>query len=398
MTDHPASLLPERGSCTGCGACASGCPKGAIHMLPDREGFLYPTVTDACIQCGHCAHICPVRKQREPRPEPAVFAAWNPDAAVRQASTAGGVFSLLAEYILDEGGVVFGAALDEELQVRHIAVKDKAELPRIRGAKPVQSDLGDSFRRVRHYLDQGRRVLFSGTPCQVDGLYHFLGEHPERLLTCDVVCSGVSSPGVWSQLVRSMAYIKRQPPVAVSFCGKLPGEKERRFHVRFDGGAQYDAPFGKSDFGRGLRQRLFLRPVCHRCPYASTDRPADLTDLCLIEQAHLVFAQNIGLLLTGLAEAGSLRIGKDLIHVLQLPLQLCVFPLQCFYRLDQRADELRDFRGSICDFPVCCGHEFSSQNGFNLPLLYHKGRLKYRNICNFRNIFVRIDPSVFLCG
>ena len=234
MTDHPASPLPERGSCTGCGACASGCPKGAIHMLPDREGFLYPTVTDACIQCGHCAHICPVRKQREPRPEPAVFAAWNPDAAVRQASTAGGVFSLLAEYILDEGGVVFGAALDEELQVRHIAVKDKAELPRIRGAKPVQSDLGDSFRRVRHYLDQGRRVLFSGTPCQVDGLYHFLGEHPERLLTCDVVCSGVSSPGVWSQLVRSMAYIKRQPPVAVSFCGKLPGEKERRFHVRFD--------------------------------------------------------------------------------------------------------------------------------------------------------------------
>lgn len=269
--------LAPREHCTGCGACASGCPKGAIHMLPDREGFLYPTVTDACIQCGHCAHICPVRKQREPRPEPAVFAAWNPDAAVRQASTAGGVFSLLAEYILDEGGVVFGAALDQELRVRHIAVKDKAELPRLQGAKPVQSDLGDSFRRVRHYLDQGRRVLFSGTPCQVDGLYHFLGEHPERLLTCDVVCSGVSSPGVWSQLVRSMAYIKRQPPVAVSFCGKLPGEKERRFHVRFDGGAQYDAPFGKSDFGRGLRQRLFLRPVCHRCPYASTDRPADLT-------------------------------------------------------------------------------------------------------------------------
>ena len=198
-------------------------------------------------------------------------------AAVRQTSTAGGVFPLLAEYILDEGGVVFGAALDQELRVRHIAVKDKAELPRLQGAKPVQSDLGDSFRRVRHYLDQGRRVLFSGTPCQVDGLYHFLGEHPERLLTCDVVCSGVSSPGVWGQLVRSMAYIKRQPPVDVCFCGKLPGEKDRRFRVRFAGGAQYDAPFGKSDFGRGLRQRLFLRPSCHRCPYTSTDRPADLT-------------------------------------------------------------------------------------------------------------------------
>ena len=117
MTDYPTSLLPDRGRCTG----PSGCPKGAIHMLPDREGFLYPTVTDACIQCGHCAHICPVLKQREPRPEPAVFAAWNPNPAVRQTSTAGGVFPLLAEYILDEGGVVFGAALDQELRVRHIA-------------------------------------------------------------------------------------------------------------------------------------------------------------------------------------------------------------------------------------------------------------------------------------
>ena len=86
------TICPEE-RCTGCGACASGCPKGAIHMLPDREGFLYPTVTDACIQCGHCAHICPVRKQREPRPEPAVFAAWNPDAAVRQASSRASVFS-----------------------------------------------------------------------------------------------------------------------------------------------------------------------------------------------------------------------------------------------------------------------------------------------------------------
>lgn len=277
MTDYPTSLLPDRGRCTGCGACASGCPKGAIHMLPDREGFLYPTVTDACIQCGHCAHICPVLKQREPRPEPAVFAAWNPDPSVRQTSTAGGVFPLLAEYILDEGGVVFGAALDQELRVRHIAVKDKAELPRLQGAKPVQSDLGDSFRRVRHYLDQGRRVLFSGTPCQVDGLYRFLGEHPERLLTCDVACSGVCSPGVWARLVSSMAYVKQHRPVAVEFCGKLSGDQERRFRVLFEGGGRYDAPAPKSELGRGLTRGLFLRPACYHCPYAGTDRTGDLT-------------------------------------------------------------------------------------------------------------------------
>jgi ferredoxin len=190
-------------------------------MLPDREGFLYPTVTDACIQCGHCSHICPVLKQREKRHEPTAFAAWNGDDAVRSQSGAGGVFSLLAEFILDDGGIVFGAAVDDDLRVRHIAVQDKSQLHRLRGSKLVQSDIGDSFQRVRHYLDRDRHVLFTGTPCQVDGLYRYLGEHPEKLLTCDILCSGAPSPGVWANLVRSMAYIKQKKPVAVQFCGKL---------------------------------------------------------------------------------------------------------------------------------------------------------------------------------
>lgn len=112
----------------------------------------------------------------------------------------------------------------------------------------------------------------------------------------------------------------------------------------------------------------------------------------------VAFAQNIAPLLTGLAEAGSLCIGKDFIHVFQFLLQLRVFLLQCFYRPGQWVDELRNFRGSICNFPACCAMNSPPKSNFNLPLLYHKGRLKYRNICNFRNIFVRIDPSVFLCG
>ena len=187
MNDHTVPQLPPRSQCTGCAACAEGCPKNAIHMLPDREGFLYPTVTDACIQCGHCTHICPVLRQREAHPEPAVFAAWNPDHAVRQNSTCGGVFSLLADYVLEGGGVVFGAGMDAQLRVRHEAVKRKEDLPRIRGAKPVQSDVTGIYQQVRRELDRGRPVLFSGTPCQVDGLYHYLGEHPEKLLTLSLI-------------------------------------------------------------------------------------------------------------------------------------------------------------------------------------------------------------------
>ena len=268
--------LAARDRCTGCGACSNGCPKGAIRMVPDREGFLYPQVEDGCVLCGHCTHICPVLKQREPRTEPAVFAVWNRDDAARQASTAGGVFSALAEYVLEGGGVVFGAALDDRLRVAHTAVKNAHELPRLRGAKPVQSDIGETYQQVRLYLDQGRQVLFSGTPCQVDGLYRYLGEHPERLVTCDVACSGVCSPGVWARLVSSMAYVKQHRPVAVEFCGKLSGDQERRFRVLFEGGGRYDAPAPKSELGRGLTRGLFLRPACYHCPYAGTDRTGDL--------------------------------------------------------------------------------------------------------------------------
>ena len=269
--------LAAHDRCTGCGACSSGCPKGAIRMAPDREGFLYPEVTDGCVQCGHCAHVCPVQKQREHRTAPQVFAVWSRDESVRQASTCGGAFSALAEYVLEGGGVVFGAALDENLRVVHTAVKNVHDLSRLRGMKPVQSDTGDAYQQVRLYLDQGRQVLFSGTPCQVDGLYRYLGEHPERLLTCDVACGGVCSPGVWAQLVKSMAYVKQHRPTEVEFCGKLTGDRERRFRVKFEGGGRYDAPMGKCELGRGIARRLFMRPACHRCAYATTDRPGDVT-------------------------------------------------------------------------------------------------------------------------
>lgn len=280
MPDTAMPLLASRDRCTGCGACYNGCPKGAIHMEPDAEGFLIPVVTAGCIQCGHCTHVCPVLKQRQERSAPAVFAAWTEDDALRQQSAGGGVFAALAAQVLEDGGVVFGAAMDEQLRAHHIAVKNTADLPPLLGSKPVQSDIGDSFQQVRMYLDQGRRVLFSGTPCQVDGLYRFLGEYPENLLTCDLLCEGAASPGVWERLVRSMAYVKQRRPVNVNFCHRLPGDKEQRFRVVFEGGATYDAPLRKTEFGRGLFRGLFLRPACHTCPYANINRVGDLTLGC----------------------------------------------------------------------------------------------------------------------
>ena len=271
--------LAARDRCTGCGACSNGCPKGAIRMVPDREGFLYPQVEDGCVLCGHCTHICPVLKQREPRTEPAVFAVWNRDAAARQASTAGGVFSALAEYVLEGGGVVFGAALDDRLRVAHVAVKQRPRAAPPAGRRSrCRATSARRTSRCGYYLDQGRQVLFSGTPCQVDGLYRYLGEHPERLVTCDVACSGVCSPGVWARLVQLHGLRQAAPPCG----GGVLRQAQRRSGAALPRPVRGRRPstmrrLPSRSSGRGLTRGLFLRPACYRCPYAGTDRTGDLT-------------------------------------------------------------------------------------------------------------------------
>ena len=173
--DRPLPKLADRTRCTGCTACASGCPKDAITMVRDREGFAYPVIDgEACVRCGHCTAICPILRQRPQGPMPAVFAAWNKNDAIRKDSTSGGVFTLLAEYILESGGVVFGAAFDAEQHLRHIACFRKEDLWRLRGAKYVQSDLGTVYREVRRWLNAPagavlRHPLSGGRPLPLSG-------------------------------------------------------------------------------------------------------------------------------------------------------------------------------------------------------------------------------------
>lgn len=276
MSSSATPRLAPKEHCTGCSACASGCPRAAIRMVPDREGFLYPEITDACVFCGHCAHICPALKNRELRPDPTAFAVWNEDDALREQSTCGGAFAAIASFVLESGGVVFGAAMDGDMRVVHTSVQSKSELPRLMGTKLVQSDMGECFQQVRYYLDRGRFVFFTGTPCQVEGLYRYLGESPDLLLTADTLCSGVPSPGVWSKMVDAMHYIKQRPVKAIQFCKKTSGN-DFRFVVDFEGGGQYDAPLLKSDYGRGLFRGLFLRPSCYHCTCRGTNRVADLS-------------------------------------------------------------------------------------------------------------------------
>lgn len=289
-------VLADHTHCTGCSACASICPKDAISMRRDREGFSYPVIhASKCVRCGRCMSVCPILKPMERKSLPAVYAVWNRDDQIRKDSTSGGAFTAIADYVLEGGGVVYGAAFDAHEHLRHIPCFRKEDLWRMRGAKYVQSDLGDTYREVKEALKL-RQVLFTGTPCQVDGLYRFLGERPENLITCDLVCHGVPSPGVWENMARLIERRKGKELQAVRFRNKVTGWKDSHFTTVFDDGTVDTAPLFKTEFGRAFGKALFLRPSCHHCPYTSMSRAGDFTlgDFWGLHEDELPEQQKLG--------------------------------------------------------------------------------------------------------
>jgi coenzyme F420-reducing hydrogenase beta subunit len=248
-------------------------------MVLDGEGFLYPEiVAGKCVKCGRCRLVCPViSRERLPRhaAAPRVVAAWNLDPEIRRQSSSGGVFTVLAEEILARGGVVFGAGFDSQWQLRHQAARSPAELAQFRGSKYLQSDTGDSFSRIQEWLQQGTWVLFTGTPCQVAGLYAFLGTSYETLLTCDLVCHGAPSPKVFRKYVESMA--KGEPVTSFCFRDKRQGWKRYRVAMKTADGPEYCVSGSEDLFMQGFLNDVYLRPSCHVCPAIGIPRQGDIT-------------------------------------------------------------------------------------------------------------------------
>ncbi len=274
------TLAPTE-ACTGCSACRAACPRDAIAMAADGEGFLRPSVDAAkCVGCHACERACPVLAPGAADPAPTCFAARTRDGTLLRESSSGALFTELARPVLAAGGVVFGCVWDQgtPLTAIHAAAEDEAGLAAMRGSKYVQSDLRDTFREARAALRAGRRVLYTGTPCQIAGLLRFLGRPDPNLLAVEIICHSSASPAAFEVFQRTLARRLGARPVFLSFRDKAVGSWSwPALAWRLEDGRRGATAWYPTSYGRAFLSGLCTRPSCARCTAKAGASGADLT-------------------------------------------------------------------------------------------------------------------------
>lgn len=264
----------EKKYCTGCSACLNVCPFGAIEMKTDEDGFSFPEINEKCTHCGLCAKICPALAEKiHLQNEPKCFAVWADDNH-RPKGSSGGVFACLAEHIVDQGGIVYGAAFEKGCRkLKHIGIEKKEDLPRIYKSKYVQSEIGTVFAEIKQHLDSKRQVLFSGTPCQVEGLRAYLKKDYDNLIAVDILCHGVPSPMAFNKFLDEVSNGKEI--VSVDFRDKKYGWG-KHINIKFSDGSEFDEPYN-GPYLRMFSNGTSLRDCCFNCKYAQSGRVGDIT-------------------------------------------------------------------------------------------------------------------------
>ena len=286
--------ITDKGNCTGCTACYNICPKHSITMLSDHEGFLYPHVNEqSCIECGLCVKVCPILNYGDtPKNEVmSAYAAHHKNKNTWYLSSSGGAFSSIVEYVLENHGVVYGAAYNDDFKVCHERADNNDDALKFRGSKYSQSVLYDIFKDVKNDLSLGKLVMFSGTPCQIAGLQSFLRKDYKNLLTVDLICHCVPSPKVFNDYISFIERKYKKKIVYINMKDKTEGWPVQSPRIYFDDGTTLFGEYDSYLWEKIFYSYLAIRPSCHKCKFSNLNRGGDITvgDYWGVEKIHPEF-------------------------------------------------------------------------------------------------------------
>lgn len=274
LDDKKLYEIAGKRSCTGCGACVCVCPVGCIQMVENKEGFFYPVIDHTqCIGCKKCYEVCPSEPKDDGNVQ-TVLAGYSHSRDIRLTSSSGGIFTHLAEEILKRKGIVFGVEMQGS-QAAVCAVENIEEISKLKGSKYVQSQVGNTYRQVEKYLKEGRWVLFSGTPCQIAGLYRVLKKEYTHLITVDFVCHGISSPQVLEKYLKERGSGKRISEIV--FRDKTEGWNKFSMKLKWEDHTVSRTSMEEDLYLQSFLKNLNLRSSCFSCKFRKIHRKSDIT-------------------------------------------------------------------------------------------------------------------------
>lgn len=293
--------ITDKTKCCGCNACVQCCPKHCISMKEDEQGFLYPIIDKStCIDCGFCDKICPMQNISNTKKPQLILAIKNKNEKQRLNSSSGGLFILLAEHIIKQGGIIFGARFNSNWEVEHCHAMTNEELTPLMQSKYVQSNIRNTYKEAEQFLKLGKQVMFVGTSCQIAGLRNFLRKEYNNLLAVDFICHGVPSPGIWKKYLEEiktkqninliqLPSLKSIPEITgISFREKqCNGYSWKKYGFVINSRSTSEnkpnnvillsSLFNHNTFIKGFLSNLYLRPSCYTCTAKDGASHSDLT-------------------------------------------------------------------------------------------------------------------------